>query len=1181
MDRRIETLGGFALLVRGAPVPVSARKVQALLGLLATARRRSLTRSRLAGLLWEAADADGARVSLRQALAQLRRAAGPGWIEPEGEALRLADSVSVDVADFTEALARGDDAAAARLHRGAFLEGLGPVGTAAEAAIEAERARLSDLAAGAMRREMIRLTGQVEATQMAHRLLALDPLDEGAHRCLMEWDAGRGARGAARARFETLADGLRRELGVAPEAATIALMDRIRRGGSTAAAPHAPGMDSNPAAPAGPALLAVAFEGDTSLDAVVLAAALASTGACPAEAGPGEVAMTWATDGDLRGVAAGLLRAAAGSGASVGLVAADTAGGDAARLMSRARRIAALADPGTARVAPTLAARLGLAADPSGATPVVLAADAPAERPDPPFVGRAAEIAQIDTALATALAARSGIVVHLSGEAGIGKTRLSQEAARRAAARGARVIRVGFAPFATQSRSIAQDLMECLSPEAAHLPDGAPDLFGPAILAWLQGATLSPVDELRLSAMDDATRRARMLDVLAGALGRAAGPDGLVAVVEDCHWAPIGADDLLLELAARLSGAPVGLILTARPGAASGLDHRLAARACTTLVRLALAPLPEEAAAALARQVSPDRRGLGAVVRRAAGHPLFLLRLLEAGWTEGALPPTVTALVLEQIERLPPPEREALRRASIIGAAFDPADLAAIFPEAAVPRSRGDLLHGDGTRLAFGHDLIRQAIHDDLPPETRDAWHARAAAHFEGVDPIRWAEHALLARDDRVAGRAAMAAANALIAAMRLPAAAGYVESGLARAPRDDGETVAELHSARAGIRRMSGALRGALEDYRAAHGAAMRDPTRVAMLVRQALVLHRLDRGGEADRALDAAEALADGIGLSGLGRAEIHEQRGNRAFVRGDYADCLRHHAAGLAVAEAAADPRGIARAHGGLGDAHFAAGRLATAFGHFDRAVTSAERAGLGMVHQEFGFMRAYTLFFCEPGPRAHVLSDLAVESAFGAGAGRAEMIARETRAEMRLAALDLDGAREDIDRLDELLRGDPESRFAADLIALRAWLALREGDRVAAFARLEPHLEAAGADPYNGAVFLALATLAAPSAPVRDEVQRIGADRLAAGALSCAGLWFRTFTLERLIRDGQHALVEPQLEALRAFAEGEAIGFRDLLVRTAETALAGDPDRIAGLRAELRAANLSTFALLLPG
>jgi len=1194
MDRRLDLLGGFAMSLGGAPAAPAARKARALLALLAAARRRSLPRARLAALLWERADAEGARASLRQAVAQVRRAGGEGWILSEADALTLAPSVATDLAEFAEALARGDDAAAARLYAGPFVEDLAPGGADLEAALAAERARLADLAAGALRRELDRLGPRAEGAQAAHRLLSLDPLDEAAHRRLMEWDAGRGARGAARARFETLREALRRDLSVAPEPETVALMDRIRRGdpGLRPAEPPAPDpapastAASMPAEATEPPLLLLALAAEGEADWPRLRAALGEAGGAALDCGPGEAAALF-PGADLRAVASGAhaLAQAAGETLSFALGEAppaapgEAAGGPGAaplRALARLRRLAAQAAPGTVLLEPALAARLGLAAAGAGATPLD-AAPAPA-RPRLPLVGREVELAQVASACAAARAAGAGLVVHLSGEAGIGKSRLAAEIARRPTGRGGSVIEVGFSPLGGGGRHIGQDLAAALG---AIPPGAARDPYDRALAEWLVAPCLTREAELRLSALGDADRRRRAQQVLARALAeRAEAEGGLCVVIEDCHWAPAGAGDFLLDLADRLAEAPLTLVLTERPHDAS-LDHRLAARGRPGLVRLALAPLSPGAAERLARLADAGAADLPHALQRAAGHPLFLLRLLEANWTSGELPATVTGLVLEQIERLPPETRAALRRAALLGTRFDPADLAAIFPGTAALRPQGDLLHAVSGGLAFGHDLIRQAIYDDLDPQTRADWHARAAAHFRGADPVSWAEHARLAPDDAEACRAATAAANAMIAEMRLTRARRFIEEGLARP--GDPEAVAELHSCRAGIRRMRGDLRGALDDYRAAHRAAVSDVTRVAMLVRQALVLHRLDRGAEADRALDLAEALADAIGLAGLGRAEIHEQRGNRAFVEGDAEACLRQHAAGLAAAERAGDPRGVARAHGGLGDAHFSAGRLRTAHRHFDRAVTMAAEAGLGMVHQEFAFMRSYTLFFAEPGARAHLLADLAVEAAAGAGADRAEMIARETRAEMRLAALDLDGAQEDIARLGELVAREPETRFSADLAALTAWRELRAGDAPAAFARLEPLFGPAQANYYNGAILLALGALAAPDRAARRTLLDRGDARLAAGALSCAAIWYHCFALEAAARDDDLARGRLHLARLRQATQAEPLGLADLALEAAARRFEGpaSPAELEALRGRLAEARLSGLAGLLAG
>lgn len=382
-----------------------------------------------------------------------------------------------------------------------------------------------------------------------------------------------------------------------------------------------------------------------------------------------------------------------------------------------------------------------------------------------------------------------------------------------------------------------------------------------------------------------------------------------------------------------------------------------------------------------------------------------------------------------------------------------------------------------------------------------------------------------------------------------------------ARARDGDPEAHAELHSCRASIRRTRGDMAGALEDYRTAHALATRAETRVAMLTRQALVLHRLGQGDEADLALDAAEEIADSIGLAGPVRAEIHEQRGNRAFVRGDHAACMAHHTAALAAAEIAGDPRGIARGHGGIGDAAYAAGRFTTAYGHFTKAIETAERAGLGLVREEYMFMRAFSLFFADPGPQAFLLADVAVDSAVQCGAARTELIAREIRAEMRTANGDLIGLEEDLVAISKLATARGETRFMKDVQTLYAYLHMRRGDLRTAREYIEPLLEDACSDAYIGGKILGLAALLAEDRDTRDDWIAKGRECLARGSLAHSVFWYHASVLERAVMDGDQALAREEIDAMFAFAAKEPIGIMSLYIRTAELLLwpSSDADR----------------------
>ena len=1171
MDWWIDCFGTFVLSREGTGVPIKGRKAQILLGLLAVARHRTISRSRLSALLWERSGVDGARTSLRQTLMQLRRSTDDDLIQAQGDALTLRPGVASDASAFSEALACGDDAQAARLYCGQFLEGALPNGPDLEAAVGAERARLAGLAAQVFAREMTRLGEGPEPEAMAHRLLSLDPLDEAAHRHLMVADASRGGRGAARLRYEALRASLRRDLDVEPGAETTALYERLRRSpfprSDEVSAPSSERAVE-------PALLLVAVAVEGVADWTVVRTAAAETGGRLLDDTPAEIAICW-PDGALR-IAADTaldLAAATGDALSFGLA----AGGETPtpKDLARVRRLAAQAEPGMVLVAPGLAARLGrMTADDA---PVQLRASAVPPRQAIPFVGRAVELAQTAAAIDAARASGTGLAVHLCGEAGIGKSRLAEEIVRREFARGAHAVKVGFVPFGGDGRHVGQQLMAGLPVSSDEV---VPDATTSALLAWLRGTAISVEQELRLSAMSDAVRRVRMIDLVAKALVRAAQTDGVIVVMEDGHWAPPGIGDVLLDLLDRVSQASVVVVLTERPHGGD-LGRRLAARARIGLVRIALGPLGAADAEKLSRLGASERADAAAVLEQAAGHPLFLLRLLEAGWTSGNLPRSVTDLVAEQVEGLPQEDRTALRCAAILGMVFDPAEARAVFPEMPVPRPVGDVLIPTDTGLAFGHDLVRQAIYDGIPAETRSTWHGRAAAHHRGGDPVRWARHALLAGDDADACRATGAAANAMISDLRLGAAAEFIESGLARG--GDPEAIAELYSCRAGIRRTRSDLHGALEDYRAAYAIAQAAPTQVAMLVRQALALHRLGRGPEADQALDAAEMLADRIGLAGLGRAEIHEQRGNRAFAAGDATVCLAQHARGLAAVEASGDPRGLARAHGGLGDAHVLSGQMRTAYEHFERAVDLAAKSGLGLVYQEYAFMRSYSLLFAEPGPKAHILADLAVEAAREAGADRAEMLARNVRTELRLVALDLDGARADIDRMEDLIASDPEQRFVADIALLRGWLALREGDAQSAFAVLEPHVSRAQESAYNGAAILSVAALAAADAALQKALFEMAADRVARGAMVPAAIGYHCFALEAAARSNDVSSAQLQIAQLKKIGRREPLGLIERLLHVASTRF-GKPSSsraMTDLQNDLHFARLDGIAIILDG
>ncbi|HVK04573.1 MAG TPA: BTAD domain-containing putative transcriptional regulator, partial [Armatimonadaceae bacterium] len=237
-----EGVGGGGVLAR-----FPTQKTAALLALLALAPGRARPRDEIIALLWPDAESGAARDRLSQALVWLRPRLEPPGVErghvhlADRRGVALATGrVTSDVAALDAALAearRGGSGAHARdallravgLYRGDLLP------AHYDDWVLAERRRLRDACLEALRllTALYEADGDYErAAGFARRATAVDALDEGAHADLIRLLGASGQAAAALRQFRALTDLLARELGAAPSAATLALVERIRAAGS-------------------------------------------------------------------------------------------------------------------------------------------------------------------------------------------------------------------------------------------------------------------------------------------------------------------------------------------------------------------------------------------------------------------------------------------------------------------------------------------------------------------------------------------------------------------------------------------------------------------------------------------------------------------------------------------------------------------------------------------------------------------------------------------------------------------------------------------------------------------------------------------------------------------------------------------------------------------------------------
>ncbi len=247
-----------------------------------------------------------------------------------------------------------------------------------------------------------------------------------------------------------------------------------------------------------------------------------------------------------------------------------------------------------------------------------------------PLAGRVAEVDALTTAYAAAARGQSRVVL-LTGEAGLGKTRLVEELCDwvRSAADGAQV-RVGWsAPLA-----------------------GATLAFGPFVAALGDEVEWLLADG---GGEDMLAARHRLFMRVLGLLAELAARAPLVLVLEDLHWADESSRELLAFLAVRLRAEPVLVVGTLREeelgtGARRWLAE-LERRA--EVSRLRLGPLSDAEVAGLVAGLLPtraDAKAVAAVVAAAEGNPLYARELAAAG--PGEPPASISDAVLARVAGL-------------------------------------------------------------------------------------------------------------------------------------------------------------------------------------------------------------------------------------------------------------------------------------------------------------------------------------------------------------------------------------------------------------------------------------------------------------------------------------------------------------------------------------------------
>jgi DNA-binding SARP family transcriptional activator/tetratricopeptide (TPR) repeat protein len=565
------------------------------------------------------------------------------------------------------------------------------------------------------------------------------------------------------------------------------------------------------------------------------------------------------------------------------------------------------------------------------------------------LVGRGDQLAVLDRVLAAARNGR-GLVTLMTGQPGIGKTRLAEEAARRAAAAGMQVAwgrchegdgAPAFWPWAQVVRQLAAELAPgqldaMLGPSAAWLGRLMPELAGPA-----PSAGPLPVADLGAA-------RFQLNQAVAGLLRRLAAARPLLVVIDDLHWADVPSLSLLALLAAELTDARLLVVGTYRDGevvAGQPLAETLGALAREpALERIALGALDRAGTARLVGRViggEPAEPLVEAVHDRSGGNPFFITELLRLLQSEGGLaaadapaaarrdiPAGVRDVLRRRVARLPSQTSAFWTVAAVVGREFDLDLIEAVTgldDESALDAAEAAVLAGlvieddrGAGRYRFAHALVRETIYEDISRTRRTRLHARvvdALAAVRGPEPGPAAEmayHCWQAAPVIGAGRALphlLRAGEQAVAQLAYEAADEQLERALELAgqlPASPQATDQEIHiAARLGTVRL--VMRG------------FADPDAGQALARARSLAVRAGRRGEPGQGrwalfvshlirleLGPAHELGEELVALGSERSDPallsagHWQVGTVALTRGDFQEAQRHLEHALAASQ-----------------------------------------------------------------------------------------------------------------------------------------------------------------------------------------------------------------------------------------------------------------------------------------
>lgn len=815
-----------------------------------------------------------------------------------------------------------------------------------------------------------------------------------------------------------------------------------------------------------------------------------------------------------------------------------------------------------------------------------------------PLIGRKMELAQCAAVLDAMTSDAPNQIILLRGEPGIGKSRLLSAIGSQAREAGYRTHNFSFRDFGG-----GDDDILCGIARSAAYPDkdpGEPDIdalagsltIEPGLIPCLfdlMRLPIPPVYAALVSAMDPAAMRSGRLDCLDRILKAAGDGRPQMVSVEDVHWA---GETALADLAAaiRIPGlSGVVFVLTSRMDNDPLKGAWRAALSGIPLFAIDMPPVSRADAVALAAQLAGSEiENIEFLIDRAEGNPLFLEQLIRSTADAGAgsLPGSIQSVVLARLDALDRHNKEAIQAASVFGTHFSADGLRHLIGDPKFDcRALTDafLLRPEGAEYAFAHALIRDGAYESLPHSRKRVLHLSAAAWYCELDPVLYAEH-LDRADDEKAATAYAFAARSQIAALRLDSARVLAERGSVVA--DTNEVRFQLLALVGEIRRRVGDPLASIAAYQDANAIAGNDRETAISQIGIAAGARMTGATEDGLQALSTAEPAALRLDNPEILLAQIGYYRGGLLFGRGDREGCIVAHEMAYRNAVAADDPVWTAHALSGLGDAHYAAGRMAQALENFHKCIELCDRHDIGDIAVSNRFIQGNCRRYLNEFEAGYEDATRSLEGARIVRNSRVQMVSAMICGEFEIDRGETDRAFNSLQESLSVCENLGNRRFRAYTLThvARAHHVTGNTPDATAAAREAMTISRETDPTFVGPRAAAILALTLGDADEARDALSEGENILEKGCIAHNYLWFWRDALEWAIETGNSALTRTYATRLETCIDGEPLPWARLLADRGR-ALADhadgrtDPGIVLQLRDALTAIRMNQAAIRL--